>query len=334
MRVLIGIVIALLCLVPPAFGKDLQIWFIDVEGGQATLIVSPSGESLLVDAGWPGFNGRDADRIVAAAKEAGLKQIDYMLMTHYHLDHVGGIPPLAAKFPVKAFIDHGTNTETDRQATELAAAYDKARGNAKRIVVKPGDAIPLKGVDIDVVVARGDKIGSALKGAGQPNAACAATKPMDPDPTENARSVGFVLRYGKFRFVDLGDLTWNKEVALVCPNNLIGTADVYLVTHHGMNISNSPAIVSAVHPRVAIMNNGAKKGGSPEAWRIIRNSQGLEDLWQLHYSIAAGKDANSPEQFIANPEAACEGRAIRLSAQSDGVFTVTNTRTGFSKSYR
>lgn len=331
-RVLVFFAVLVISVLPSS-AKDLQIFFIDVEGGQATLIVSPSGESLLVDAGWPGFNGRDADRITAAAKKAGLKQIDYLLMTHYHLDHVGGIAPLVAKFPVRNFIDHGENTETGRQAEELSASYEKARAAGRRITVKPGDRIPLKGVDIQVVAARGERIASALAGAGQPVASCAETPEKQADPTENARSVAFILQYGKFRFADMADLTWNKELGLVCPNNLIGNADVYLVTHHGMNISNAPPILHALHPRVAISNNGARKGGSPDALAWIRKSPGLEDLWQLHASLAA-KDANAPEQFIANPDEGCQGYSIELTAAQDGSFTVRNARNGFAKTYK
>ncbi len=332
MRALVFGAIVLLSMMPLA-AKDLQIFFIDVEGGQATLIVSPSGESMLVDAGWPGFNGRDADRIVAAAMKAGLKQIDYLLMTHYHLDHVGGIAPLVAKFPVRNFVDHGENTETGRQAEGFSASYEKARASGKRITVKPGDRIPLKSVDIQIIAARGERIASALPGAGRPTPGCAETRPKEQDPTENGRSVAFILQYGKFRFADFADLTWNKELSLVCPNDLVGNVDVFLVSHHGMNISNAPPLLNALRPRVAVSNNGAKKGGAPDAMAWIRKTPGIEDLWQLHYSIPA-KDANAPEQFIANPDEGCQGHSIFLTAAQNGTFTVTNTRNGFTKIYK
>jgi beta-lactamase superfamily II metal-dependent hydrolase len=314
--------------------RDLEIHFIDVEGGQATLIVSPSGESMLVDAGWPGFNGRDADRIVAAAKSAGLKQIDYMLVTHYHLDHVGGVPPLAKKIPIRNFVDHGANTETGERSQALTAAYEKTAAAGKRITVKPGDRIPLKGVEVEVVAARGERIAKPIPGGGAANPACSGVEPQAEDKSENARSVGFVLRHGRFRFVDLGDLTWNKELEIACPANLIGTADVYLVTHHGMDISNAPPIVQGIRPRVAVMNNGSKKGGSPEAWRWIRKSPGLEDLWQLHFAVKGGAEANSPEQLIANLEDPCQGHSLKLTARSDGSFTITNSRNQFAKTYQ
>jgi competence protein ComEC len=320
-------------IVSPA-AKTLDLYFVDVEGGQATLIVTPSGQSLLVDAGWPGFNQRDATRIAQAAKSAGVKQIDYLVVSHFHRDHVGGVPELVAKLPVKNFVDHGPNIETGKGPEELSAAYDKVVQSGHHIVVKPGDSIPMKGVNIDVVSANGDLLKSPLKGGGAANTSCESANPFPEDKTENARSVGFVLSYGKFRFVDLGDLTSRKEFDLVCPENRLGNADVYLTTHHGLAASNAKAIVYALKPRVAIMNNGAKKGGDASAWQIIKNSPGLEDLWQVHFAIAGGKDNNVPEPMIANLEEACEGKFLKISAAQDGSFTVANSRNKYQKSYK
>ena len=314
--------------------KDLNIYFVDVEGGQATVIVAPSGESMLVDTGWLGYGGRDAQRITEVAKHAKLKKIDYVLITHYHLDHVGGAFAVTERIPVGTFIDHGPDTETGKMPSELDASYEKALANSKHMVVKPGDTIPLKGVDIKVVQANGEHIAAPLPGAGQPNAACSAATQKEADPTENARSVGFLLTYNSFRFVDLGDLTWNKELGLACPANLIGRVDVYLTTHHGLDQSNAPAIVNALHPRVAIMNNGAKKGGSPSAWKVIRSSPGLEDIWQLHFAVAGAKETNAPDTFIANLDPQCEGKYIQLTVQPDGAYTVYNSRNKFTKTYK
>ncbi|MBK5290195.1 MAG: MBL fold metallo-hydrolase [Acidobacteriia bacterium] len=314
-------------------GKDLDIHFVDVEGGQATLIVTPQGESLLVDAGWPGFDGRDADRIIVAAKKAGLKRIDYLVLTHYHRDHVGGVEQLAAKFPVGTFVDHGPNRETGKSAEELNASYERALAKGKHLVVKPGDRIPLKGVSVTVVTADGERIEKPLAGAGASNALCAATARKEVDNTENARSTGFLLQYGKFRFLDIGDLTWNKELDLVCPGNLLGKVDVYLTTHHGLEVSGPAAIVHALSPRVAIMNNGAKKGGSPAAWDVIKSSPGLEDFWQVHFALAGGKEHNVSEPGIANMEEKCQGFGLSLSAKNTGAFSVTNQRNGVSKNY-
>ncbi|MFN3322293.1 MAG: ComEC/Rec2 family competence protein [Bryobacteraceae bacterium] len=321
--------------IAPAFpaAKTLDIYFIDVEGGQATLIVSPSGQSLLVDAGWPGFDGRDANRIIAAAKAAKIKRIDYLVTTHYHTDHVGGVRQLAERFPVTTFVDHGPNTESGRNAETLSKEYAEAVAKGKNLVVKPGDTIPLKGLDVKVVTARGEVLRDPLPGGGAPNPLCAAAIRKNDDPGENARSVGMVVSFGKFRFIDLGDLTWNKEVELVCPNNPIGTVDLYLSTHHGMGVSNPDTIVHALRPRVAVMNNGARKGGSPEAWQVIRNSPGLEDLWQLHFAIAGGSENNVAEAQIANLDANCQGHWIKVSVQQDGAFTVTNGRNGYQKNY-
>jgi beta-lactamase superfamily II metal-dependent hydrolase len=325
----------LLCAAPalPA-AKTLDFYFIDVEGGQATLIVSPSKQSLLVDTGWPGLNSRDADRIKAAAKHAGVKEIDYLLITHYHSDHVGGVPQLVAKMPVKTFIDHGATVEHGGEADRLYHAYLKARDAGSHLEVKPGDKIPLKGLDVTVLTAAGASIASPLPGAGQPNPACATVQPKEADPSENAQSVGILIQYGSFRMIDLGDLTWNKENELVCPNNKIGTVDLYLTTHHGLDQSNSPAIVHALHPRVAIMNNGPRKGGSPEAWETVHSSPGLEDLWQVHYAVEGGKDHNVPEAMIANLyEKGDAGDWLRVSADSNGAITVYNSRNKYEKTY-
>jgi len=312
--------------------KTLEIYFVDVEGGQATLVVTPDKQSLLVDTGWRGFNGRDADRIVQAAKKAHIKKLDYVLITHYHRDHVGGAPQLADRLPVGTWLDHGPNREDTKVVREDFADYERIN-KAHHEVVKPGDHIPLKGVDVTIVSADGAVIGEPLAGGGQTNPFCASTPKHEVDNTENARSVGFLLSYGRFRFVDLGDLTWNKELELVCPANKLGTADVFLISHHGMNLSNSPALVDALHPRVAVMDNGARKGGSPEAWDIVKNSPGVEDIWQLHFAVPGGSAHNSPDPFIANVDELCQGKALWLSASEDGSFTVTNTRNNYSKSY-
>lgn len=318
----------------PAREKTLDIHFIDVEGGQATLLVGPSGESLLVDAGWPGYEGRDANRIVAAAKKAGVKRLDTMLTTHYHMDHVGGVSPLAAKLPVRQFLDHGANTETGRQAESLSSSYEQAiqtTAGAKRVTLKPGERVAMKGVEITVLTARGEALAKPAGAAANP--LCAQSQRQADDPSENARSLGILVQFGKFRFLDLGDLTWNKEVDLVCPDNRIGTVDVYLSTHHGMDISNPPALVHAVRPRVVIMNNGARKGGAPAAWQVMRSAPGLEDLWQVHYAMAGGKEHNAPDPLIANLDERCEGHQLQLSARADGSFTVRNSRNKYEKTY-
>jgi len=318
----------------PAARKNLDIYFIDVEGGQATLFVAPSGESLLIDTGWSGNNSRDANRIAAAAKHAGVKQIDYLLVTHFHEDHVGGVPQLARKMPIRTFIDHGESVEHDQHAKELYAAYLEYRAKGQHILAKPGTAIPVKGLGVQVLTADGDEIENPLPGAGQPNPLCAADRLQAPDPSENARSVGTLITFGNFRILDMGDLTWNKEHELVCPNNKVGPIDLYIVSHHGSDLSGSPAFVQGVHPRVAIMDNGARKGGSPSVWQTIHTSPGLEDIWQLHFAIAGGKDNNAPDTFIANTdEVGDQGNWILVTVHPDGSFIVDNTRNKYAKTY-
>jgi len=333
MRTTLMGILLLLFSVPAWAAKTLDVYFIDVEGGQATLIVSPSGESMLIDTGWPGFDDRDAERIAAAAKLAGVTQIDYLLITHYHVDHVGGVPALAARIPIRTFVDHGPSVETGKEADGLFRAYLHVREKGKHLAAKPGDKIPIQGIDVEVLTTAGEEISRPLPGAGTLNPLCAATKRREADPTENAQSIGTLVTFGKFRLIDLADLTWNKELELVCPNNKLGTVDVYLSTHHGLNLSGPPAIVLALRSRVAIMNNGARKGGSPEAWQVIRSSPGLEDIWQLHYAIEAGKENNAAEPFIANLNGHPDANWIKLSAEANGQFTVTNSRNGKTKTY-
>jgi competence protein ComEC len=318
---------------PTATAKTLQIYFIDVEGGQATLVVSPSGQSLLIDTGWPGYEGRDADRIVAAAHQAGIKQLDYVLITHYHRDHVGGVPQLADGIKIGTFVDHGPNLEDSEVTRADYAAYEKAIAGHAHVVVKPGWVLPIKGIEVRALTSAGDHITTSLPEAGKANSYCSSEPAASADNTENARSLGVLITYGQFRFLDLGDLTKKKELELVCPNNLMGTVDLFLVTHHGADLSNSKALVWALHPRAAVIDNGPRKGSSPVAWQIVHDSPGLEDLWQLHYAAESDKDHNVAEDRIANVKENCEGKYLKVQAKADGAFTVTNSRTGGEKTY-
>jgi glucose/arabinose dehydrogenase/beta-lactamase superfamily II metal-dependent hydrolase len=313
--------------------RPLDIYFIDVEGGQATLFVTPSGESMLIDTGHPGNGDRDLNRVLATITQAGLTKLDYLLVTHYHSDHVGNAAAIASKIPVGTFIDHGPTVETSESATRLYEEYVKGRASGRHMLVKPGDKVPIRDLDVTIVTANGERLSRPLTRPTGPNPLCAAFKPQDPDPGENARSVGSMIAFGRFRMADLGDLTWNKEQELVCPNNLLGTVSVYLTTHHGVGTSGPSVIVHALKPRVAIMNNGPKKGGSVEAMEIVRSSPELEDFWQLHYSLAASKEVNMPEPMIANLDESA-AHYLKISARRDGSFTVTNSRTKETKSYK
>jgi beta-lactamase superfamily II metal-dependent hydrolase len=313
--------------------KNLEIFFIDVEGGQATLFVSPGGDSLLVDTGWAGHNRRDADRILAAAKSGGVKKIDYLVTTHFHADHAGGVPQLNEKIPIRNFVDHGASVESGKDADVLFNAYKAFRDKGNHIEAKPGDTIPVKGLDVKVISSNGVGLASPLPGAGQPNPECASFQKKADDKGENARSLGILVVYGDFRLADLGDLTWNKEYDLVCPTNKIGPVDVDLIAHHGLDSSSSPQLVHALAPRVAIMNNGARKGGSPDTWQLFHDSPGLQDLWQLHFAVPGGKEHNSSDTLIANIDEICEGKWLKLTAHSDGSFTVMNSRNKYEKTY-
>ncbi|MGI8772696.1 MAG: ComEC/Rec2 family competence protein [Acidobacteriaceae bacterium] len=336
---------AFLCVLPAmAAGnaqRKLQIYFVDVEGGQATLFVSPDHHSLLIDTGWPDNNGRDADRIVTAAKQAGVARIDTVLLTHYHDDHVGGVSQLVARIPVGMFIDHGPNREIDGGVTQHGyELYQQqlATGKYKHVIATPGEALPAAGFDATVISADGKLIDHSLTGGGETNKYCAASAPQAPDKTENARSLGILLRFGKLKILDLGDLTWDKEMELMCPVNRLGHIDLLVVSHHGWYQSSSPALVDAIAPEVAIMDNGATKGGSTPTLDTIRKAPGLQQLWQLHYSEEGGATHNANAAYIANLKGPAQGNPdagyyLRVTAERDGEFSIFNSRTGQSKQY-
>jgi len=333
---LAALLLALLSTAIAAAQASLKIYFIDVEGGQSTLFVTPAGKSLLIDTGWPGNDNRDADRIVAAAHQAGISKLDYVLITHYHVDHAGGIPQLVAKIPVGTFLDHGPNRELDHGITEKDYVdYQQvlATGKYKHITMHPGEHLPIPGLDALVISADGALIDKPLPGAGQPNPYCAASEIRPDDQTENSRSLGIEITFGKLRILDLGDLTWDKERALMCPANKLGHVDILVVSHHGWMQSSSPALVDAITPRVAIMDNGATKGGSTPTLQTIRNIPGLQSLWQLHYSEEGGPTNNTSEQYIANTQGSDVGNPLLLVAHPDGKFSVTNPRMNYTQKY-
>lgn len=320
--------------------QSLNLHVIDVEGGQATLIVSPSGQSMLVDTGWP-LNGRDAERIAAAVKRAGVGTLDYLVITHYHDDHVGGMEQLASRVKFRTVITHGPTTETSRAATIATATFQNAMAasGAKEIVVRPGDAIPLKGIDVKVLASNRQLIGTPLPGAGLANPLCEGAVQRRADTSDNSASVGMLLTFGAFRFLDLGDLTQDLEHQMACPVNRIGEVDLYLTTHHGSGQSNAAVLVHALKSRVAIMNNGAQKGGDLPVLHTVRSAPELEDLWMLHYSAAAGAEGNVAEPFIANtgdvpdPAVPDQGFGVSVTAQADGSFTVINERNKHTRTY-
>ena len=333
MRLIVFLVFSALTL---SAAGTLDIYWIDVEGGAATLIVTPSGETVLMDAGWPGFDGRDAKRIEhVLSKEAGAEKIDYFITSHFHLDHVGGLPQLAERVSIGKFVDHGDSVEQDRKGgPELWESYlSVARG--KRLEAIPGEKLPLRGAELIFVASHSRFSDEPLPG-GKQNPHCRDARMLDPDTGENGKSVGFVVRYGKFEFLDLGDLTWNYEHELACPVNRVGEIDLYQVTHHGLHNSAAPQQVWAARPAVAVMNNGPRKGGRPEAYEVLEKSPDIEDIWQVHLSLEADQAHNTDKKMIANFEETddCKGHWIKASVKDDGTYTVTNGRNGFSKTYQ
>jgi competence protein ComEC len=328
-----------------ANAKNLKIYFIDVEGGQSTLLVTPDRHSFLIDTGFAGdgkgfqpgnpHQARDANRIVAAARDAGVTQIDYLLITHFHPDHDGGVSELSQLMPIRAFIDHGLpspEAATSEEIKQAFDAYSRVRETGRHLEPLPGDHLPLKDLDVAVVSSAGSTLSEPLPGAGATNAACPVSGTPATDPYENPRSTGIVVRYGKFRFLDVGDLTGQPLFNLACPKSLIGPVDVYLVAHHGGLDAAVGETIAAFQPRVAIMNNGTTKGGALVTYQALHHVPGLEDVWQLHASKFAG-DSNFPAPFIANLD---EGTAywIELVAHEDGSFRVHNPRTGEWKNYK
>lgn len=331
----IALILAVFALAAPASAKGLEIYFIDVEGGQATLIVTPDGQSMLIDAGY-GRPGQP-DRIMRAARDAGITHIDYLLVTHFHGDHVGGIPELSTRIPIMTFVDYGGPLGTiygaDRMTVRSFTTYETVRANAGRhITPGAGDKLPMGAVDITVASSGGELLTEPLPGGGEVNDACSDIEHHPEDGTENFRSLGIVLRYGAFSFVNLGDLSGDTLSKIICPRNLLGKASVYLIAHHGDYDTDSRAMYAALRPRVAVMNNGVTKGGDPATFRTV-HSFADTDLWQLHASRNPGAQ-NSPDELIANLDDVEDlGHWIKLVANEDGSFSVTNGRTGMTRSY-
>jgi competence protein ComEC len=311
-------------------------------GGAATLIVSPSGESLLVDSGW---EDRDAKRIFAVAQQAGLKKIDYFILSHYHADHAGGIPTLANMIPIGRCFDRGDFVEPANQ--KWFDGYLNACGT-KRTIVKAGDTIPLKGVQVDVVASNGAIIAEPIRGGGKPNPLCATAENKPPDTAENQRMVSTLFAFGKFKFLDLADLDWEKEMELACPVNKLGGVTIYQAGRHGaLDGAGAPAFLYAIKPQVVVVNNGPRKGlGGPSPglqkaqtvhYERLAKIPSVEGIWQEHLSlIDPEKDHNTAEDMIANFEdtADCQGHWIKASVSRGGTFTLFNSRNRFSKAYK
>lgn len=340
------------CLSPGAAlaGVDvLQIEAIDVEGGAATLYVTPEHQSLLIDTGWTAnfgaTNPDSAQRIIAAARRHGLTKLDYVLITHYHHDHVGGLPELVSQFPVGTVLDHGPNREVPPsgispefvpfQPAALYPKYLEALHGHQHRTLKPGDRLDIGSLHLTVVTSDAVTIDKPLPGAGQTIADCAGMRSMEKDGgEENSRSLGVLLTYGHARIAAFGDLTWNMEQKLFCPVDKVGPVDLFIVSHHGSNFSNSPAMLRALAPRVAIMDNGAKKGADVETYNTVSKSPRLKRLWQLHVAERSDAQHNVSEAYIANLSAAEDAhRSLEIAVTQQGGITVINDRTHVSETY-
>ncbi len=299
-----------------------DLYFIDVEGGASTLLVTPAGESILIDSGYPGFQNRDLDRILHVVRDvAKLDHLDHAVVSHWHLDHYGNHAALAANLKIRNFWDRGIpdDLQEDRQFLERITAYRAATQNgSKKLSVGDAFTFPTPGTPLSVKVVTGSR--EVIANSGEPNPFAAANKPQPEDKSDNAASLSTLWSFGDFTFLTCGDLTWNIEAELVTPNNPIGQVDLFMVTHHGLDVSNNPTLVHAIDPVVTVMCNGPKKGGGEQTLRTLAGVKSLQASYQLHRNVNLPPEAQTTPARIANTEPTenCAGRWIKASVAPDG----------------
>jgi len=321
---------------PRPAGGALDIYWIDVEGGASTLIVTPGGQSALMDTGFEGFGDRDATRIASVVRDqAGLKRLDYVLISHFHSDHAGGLAALSRLVEIGTVIDHGDSVDGDTGAGRTVWERYLAVAGKRRRTVKPGERLMLGGAELIIVAAHSRFIAKPL-GDGARNPLCDSFKAQAEDRGENGKSLSYALRAGGFEFVNLGDLSWNFQHQLACPVNLLGKVDIFQVTHHGVRDDVLPQQMWAMAPTVAVMNNGPSKGAGAAAVETVQRSPGLEDLWSLHRALGNDAAHNAPEPLTANlgDTDGCKAAWIRARVGDGGSYVITNSRNGHSKTYR
>lgn len=337
--ILAALVLAVLTALPAATlaqePASLDIYWIDVEGGAATLVVTPARESVLMDTGWPRADARDALRIQAAMDDAGIDRIDYLLFSHFHGDHVGGLPALAERVPIGAIVDHGDSVELG--SPRGLALWDEYIGLAadRRRSVVPGDKLPLERLEFTFVASHRELVDAPEPR--MPNPLCDGIAPPDPDMGENGHSLGYLLSLGAFQFLNLGDLTPDREHALACPENRLGLVDLWQVPHHGGYGAIRPELAGALRPTVAVVNNGPRKGGTPDSLAVIQGTAEVGDVWQSHRTLTDDAAHNTDEALIANltEEDDCRGHWIKATVAPDGrSWSMTNGRTGYSRTYQ
>jgi competence protein ComEC len=334
--------LALACFVLAARAAEatLDIYWTDVEGGGGTLIITPAKESILIDTGWPW--GPSAARIHDAATNAGVSRIDYLILTHFHIDHFGGAAPLAALMPIGTVLDNGVPEHdpdggNDKHFLSTIKPYQEFAAG-RRMLIHPGATLPLKqagsiALNFQFMGARKHFIHPP--GMGGSNSFCADSTRQDPDTTDNANSAVSLLEFGSFRFYDGGDLTWNMEGEMVCPTNSIGQVDVFQVDHHGNDSSNNPLLIRSLAPTVTVMNNGPRKGGSKATLAALRSVSSIQTMFQVHRDLRGGEEYNTDNQYIANLDEKCEGNYIKCSVDSSGKsYTISIPAKGFSKTYQ